>query len=109
VQVAPAPAVTNTSAPVSTDNTSNFNSTTPTSTEAVPWDPLKNPRVQFIFRLPNVTAAAYGASLTADLAAVVADKGRLTSHDWARVLLLVTSPVTANITVSGNLLTAFSA
>jgi hypothetical protein len=68
--------------------------------EIVIFNPLLNPRVHFVVRLPDVSATTYGASLTADLAAVVAAQGSLTSPEWAQVLLIATLPVTANITVS---------
>jgi hypothetical protein len=86
------------SAPMDVFLTDNTTSALPD--EIVIFNPLLNPRMQFSIRLPNVSAAVYGPSLADDLAAVVAAQGRLASPEWAEVVLLDTSPVTANITVS---------
>jgi hypothetical protein len=70
--------------------------------EVVLFNPLRNASVQFIVMLPNASATAHTSSLAADLAALVAAKGRLTSPEWTEVVMLSTSPVTANITVGGS-------
>lgn len=81
--------------PTAADNT-----TAALPAEIVIFNPLANPRMQFTVKLPNVSASAYGPSLTTDLAAIVAAQARLTSPEWAEVLLLATAPVTANVAVS---------
>jgi hypothetical protein len=72
----------------------------PTKQSELLWNPLMNPVVHFVVKLPNVSAAAYGPTVLTDLIAAVAAKGRLESPEWAEALLLGTSPLKANISVS---------
>jgi hypothetical protein len=74
--------------------------------QVVLFNPLRNPCVQYTVKLSNVSATAQGFSIAADLAAVAAAQGRLTSPEWAEVVMPSTLPVTANITVSALLMTA---
>jgi hypothetical protein len=94
--------VINITSPADSTNTSQpyTNVTVPATAQTMLWNPLVNPYIQFVVKLPNVSAAVYGPSVLTDLLAVVAAKGRLTGPEWAGALLLGASPLVANIAVS---------